>query len=426
MSRAQHLRFAVAAACFAVVGFLEKPIADRRPAAPDRRGAIRVTSPLDEGTGSLRDAISKADTSKERALIEIVVPSITLETPLAPLVNPEGVFLDVDADAAPGQVFEIDGSKLSEGALLTIDAPASSVSNLTLRSAGGRGIGIMVRSKGVKLHGLKLTEFEEGIHILAGAGAVVVEGSTFERNGTGVGVDADVSPVHIERNHFRDHVKAAVWAVSPEPAPRNSDPALFVDGNDFTGDRLSAVVIHVPAQVSKNVFHNPGEAAVYVSGSPVLRVSENRVDAGASVGIYADDVDGALLYKNEVSHSQVGILLRGSRGAELRENKVFGNSYGIAVFLDGAGAPNLLSENLVLNQRLDGLYMVGASPLLERNQVRKNRLAGLKVEDYIPLQGPRVISRPAERDNVYEGNGSDGEVRGEYRERPSVRAEPRP
>lgn len=405
-----HPLYPGAALCFAVVGFLEKPLADHRPLPPQLTADINiwVTNSRDGGPGSLREAIFAADRAKERVRIEIraLRGPIVLETALPPFVNPEGVVVDAPEGA------EIDGTRLPAGALLDIDSPRSEVSGLELR--GGAGQGVLVRSKRVTLRGLTLTGFEEGVHVLEGAGAALVQGSTFEKNGTGVGVDFGVPSVDLYDNSFRGHDKAAVWSVSPSPASRYSDPTIQVRQNRFEEDRLSIVLINVAARVEGNQFLRPIEAAAYVTGSPVLL--RNRVDASSSVGIFVDDVDGAVVEDNEVSNSlAIGILVRHSRSAELRRNKVFGNAYGIAVVLDRQ-SPSIVAENLVLNQRYDGLYVVGSSPVVQANRILGNRLAGVRVLDYVPLRGPRLAGDPALRENVLRDNGSDEVLRGEYRE----------
>jgi len=78
----------------------------------------------------------------------------------------------------------------------------------------------------------------------------------------------------------------------------------------------------------------------------------------------------------------------------------------------------------VLSQREDGLYVVGGAPVLRGNRALRNRGAGLRVLDYVPLRGPRVTGDPLLQDNVFQENGSDAPIRGEYRE-PRVRQESR-
>jgi parallel beta-helix repeat protein len=408
-----HGLYLAAAAVFAPVAFLEQPIAVRRPAPLELRTTTRipVTSGKDTGPGSLRWAIFTADQAQVRVSLVIHTRRIVLETPLPPLLNPAGVVIE-----APGEGVEIDGHNLRQGALLDIGSQGSVVSGVRFRKAAGQGI--LVRSSGVVLRGLSFTDCEEGIHVLAGAEAVTVEGSTFDQNGIGVALDPDVLGIDIHENRFRKHDKAAIWAVSPSERLRTSAPVLILR-NNFEEDRMSLVLIHVPARVEDNQFLRPAEAAAYVTGAPVLL--RNRVEAGASVGIYADDVDGALLDENEVSNClAVGILLRRSRNTEIRRSRVYGNGYGIAVVFDGAGAASVIADNMVVRQRVDGLLMVGASPIVQDNRILGNNQAGLRILDYIPIRGARLAGLPVVRGNVLKDNRWD-QLRGDYREAPEGR-----
>jgi parallel beta-helix repeat protein len=417
MSRLRpHALYAGAALGFGLVALLEKPVAARRPTPPEMRTAIRilVTSEQDSGPASLRWALYAAASAQGRVGIEIHSSRIVLETPLPPVLNPAGVVLE-----APGAGVEIDGRAVPTGALLDIDAPGSVIRGLRFRGAAGQAI--LVRSQGVALRGLTFTDCEEGIHVLSGSQGVTVEDSAFDQNGTGVNVDADVSGVSIHDNRFRKHDKAAVWAVSARPS--QSSAPLVIVRNRFEDDRISLVLIDVPARVEDNQFLRPAEAGVYLTGGQVVR--RNRVDAGASVGILTDAADGAVLEENEVSNClAVGILLRQSRNTELRRNRLFGNGYGVAVVLDHeGGGPSVIASNLVLNQSVDGLFMVGASPVVQDNRILGNRQAGLRILDYIPIRGARLAGLPVVRDNVLDDNRWN-EIRGEYREPPP--AKPRP
>ena len=201
-----------------------------------------------------------------------------------------------------------------------------------------------------------------------------------------------------------------------------SSAPLVILRNHFEEDRISAVLIDVPARIEDNQLLRPVEAGFYVTGGQVLR--RNRVDAGASVGILSDSTDGALLEENEVSNCvAVGILLRQARNTELRGNRIFGNGYGIAVVLEREGGPSVIAANLVLNQVVDGLFMVGASPVVRDNRIVGSRQAGLRILDYIPLRGGRLRGLPVVRDNVLADNRWS-ELRGEYREPAEAKLRP--
>ena len=77
-------------------------------------------------------------------------------------------------------------------------------------------------------------------------------------------------------------------------------------------------------------------------------------------------------------------------------------------------SPSVISGNLVATQSLDGIMIVGSSPVVRDNRVLGNRAAGLSVYDYQPARGQRIESRPLYGDNRIENNGMDEPVAGVY------------
>jgi parallel beta-helix repeat protein len=389
---------------------LEGWLSERRPPPPELRGGSRfvVTSPADHGPGSLRSVLFAAARASTRARVEVRTERIVLEAPLAPLVNPEGVVLDAPG---PGGC-EIDARAVGTGPALDLAAPRSLIRGIRIRGAAGQGI--LVRSPGARLRNVTLSDCGDGVFLAAGVTDLEVEDSTFAANVTGIHLPADAAAVSLRNNRFSKHDQAGVWAVAPAPslAPGRGDVTLRA--NHFEGDRIGVVLIHVPARVEGNTFLRSMEAAIYLTGRGVVR--ENRIHQGVSLGILADAPEEAVIEDNEVSHNlAVGIVLRSARNTLVQRNKVYSNGYGIATVLGDRGRPAILAENQVLGQLQDGLYVVGGSPVLRRNQATRNQGAGLRVLDLIPLTGPRVVAAPLLQDNVIRSNGVDVPVRGEYR-----------
>jgi Right handed beta helix region len=400
----------VAVAWLGVLAAFEKPLAERRPAPVEFSAAVEflVTSPKDGGPGSLREAIFAADQAQTRARVRILVRRVVLETALPPLINPKGIVIE-----APDPGTELDARALPEEAVLDLAAPRSVVSGLRIRGAAGSGI--LVRARGTRLTRVGLLDCGTGVQLAEGIDDVVVEESSFDENGTGLRVAAGVSGVSVNRNVFRKHDQAGVWAVAPAPPLEGTTASLVLRQNQFEDDRVSVVLINVVGQVEANRFARPGEAAVYLSGPGLVR--RNRIQAGSRVGVYVDAADGALIEENELDHNvAVGVLLRQGHRAGVLRNRVYENGYGIVVVFGDRKGPNVIAENLVLSQREDGLYVVGGSPVLRGNRALGNRGAGLRVLDYVPLRGPRITGDPLLQDNVLRENGSDSPVRGEYRE----------
>jgi hypothetical protein len=393
---------------------LAQPLAARRPQARRLGSAVEllVTSPRDAGPGSLREAIVAADRAAGRARITIHTSRVALETALPPLVNRHGVLIEAEDGA------EVDASGLASGPVLDIAAPGSVVQGLTVRGAPGPAL--LVRASGARFNQVRLKDGEEGIHLAEGVDDVLIEGCDFAENGTGLRVETAGAGLVVRGNRFERHGSAAVWAVAAEPPPAGSGPRLVLRSNRFDRDRISLVLMNVPAEVADNRFTAASEAAVYLTGPASVR--GNRIQ-GSALGVFADAADGALIEENEVDHNPaVGILLRAARATQVRANRVYVNGYGIAVVFGARGAPNVVAENLILSQREDGLFVVGGAPLLRGNRALSNGRAGLRVLDYVPRHGPRVPADPLLQDNVLEGNGSDRPPRGLFYE-PEPRAE---
>ena len=173
------------------------------------------------------------------------------ETPLPPLVNPEGVMIEaIDRDT------EIDGRALLEGPVLDLAAPRSVVLGVAVRGAAGQGI--LVRASGARLRNLVLAECDVGVYLADGADDLSVEFSAFEQNGTGVRLGGSASQVSLSENRFRKHERAAVWAVSPTAPLGAAAPGVVVRHNHFEDDRISVLLINVPGRVEDNHFARAG------------------------------------------------------------------------------------------------------------------------------------------------------------------------
>jgi parallel beta-helix repeat protein len=397
-----------AVATLGLLALIERPLAAQRPRAW-RLGTtvdLPVTSPQDGGPGSLREAILAADRAPGRPRIAIRTDHVTLETPLPPLVNRHGVVIEAESNV------ELDARALAGGPVLDIAAPGSLVHGVTVKGAGGAGV--LVRASGVRLQNLRLLDCDEGVHLAEGVDEVTIADSAFVENGTGVRVETRGGGLSITGNQFDRHGSAAVWAVSAQPPPAASASRLLIRGNRFEGDRMSIVLINVPAEVTDNRLAGASEAAIFLTGPSWLR--GNRIQRSA-LGVFADAPDGASIDGNELDHNRaVAILLRGARGTEVRNNRVYANGYGIAVVFGERGAPNVVSENLLLSQRDDALFVVGGAPVLRDNRALGNRGAGLRVLDYVPRRGPQVPADPLMQGNVLEGNGHDLPARGLFHE----------
>jgi parallel beta-helix repeat protein len=377
-----------------------------RPQPPELRAdsSLVVMSGRDSGGGTLREAITAAARFPGRVRIIINPARITLLSPLPPLVNADGIVLD-----ASGSHCEIDASAIGDIPAIQVTSPGTTISGLRIRNA--RDAGIFVRAAGATIRDVLIRDSADGI-VLAGARGAVIERSQFERNTNGVRIEGNSLGATIRGCTFRNHDGAGIWAVS---GVRNEAVALRIENNAFRNDRTSIVVVNLGATVVRNDIRGAVENGIYLMQSRSA-VRSNRILGGASGGILADRADNVLIEQNEIDHNaNVGIMVRSSSNAGVQRNVIYANAYGIASIFGDRGAPNVIADNLVMNHRIDGLFIVGSSPLLRANRLLQNGGAAARVLDFVPWTGPRVVSDPRFDANTLTGNSLNAAVRGEYR-----------
>jgi nitrous oxidase accessory protein NosD len=180
---------------------------------------------------------------------------------------------------------------------------------------------------------------------------------------------------------------------------------------------MSLVLGNVPALVENNQFTRASEVAVYLIGEGAI-VRGNHISDGAGIGVFAHTTQGAIIQGNEMDHNRtLGVLVRSAQNNLVENNKVYNNGYGIASVLGDPQRPNVLSQNLLLSQQFDGLILIGDSPVVRGNSMMDNRLAGLRILDFLPTQGARVNSQPFLAANRAVSNKFNEPVHGEYQTR---------
>lgn len=377
-----------------------------RPQPPELRAdsSLEVISGRDTGGGTLREAITAAARHPGRVRIVIRARRITLLSPLPPLVNADGIVVD----AAESRC-ELDAANISGIPALQITSPNTTVTGLRIRNA--RDAAILVRAARATIRDVAVRDSADGI-VLSGAPDGVIERSVFERNTNGVRIEGNSAGAVIRGCTFRNHDGAGIWAVS---STRTDAAVVRIENNAFRDDRISIVVANLGATIAKNDLRGAVENGIYLMQSRSA-VRSNRILGGAAGGILADRADNARVEQNEIDHNaSVGILVRSSRNAGVQRNVVYANAYGIASIFGDRGAPNVIAENLVMNQRVDAVFIVGSSPLVRANRLLQNGGAAARVLDFVPWSGPRIASDPRFDANTFTGNAPNAAVRGEYR-----------
>ena len=378
-----------------------------RPPSPDRLTLLvfRVTTGADNGPGSLRDAILAADRTTGRARVVVGVPRILVETPLPPLVNPYGIVLEAEPAGA-----ELEASQVP-GAVLDVAAAGSFVSDLRIQ--GGRA-GVVIRARGVTLRNLHVAGTDTAVLIGDGADGATIVGTAFVRNRIGVQIAGSTGKATVRNNRFEDHGTAAVWAVAPQAPDSTLGTEVAIVGNRFQNDAAGVVAVNVAARVERNVFDDQRGAAVHASGARVA-LEGNRIRGGRGFGIYAEGVPSGFMSGNEIARNcSGGILLRHVGNTRVIGNQIYQNGYGLVIMQSPAQSPNTVADNLIADHMGDGIVLIAASPILSRNRLLQNRLAGLRLSSMIAGRATDLAAAPLLTANIFQGNGHDDPQHDEY------------
>jgi parallel beta-helix repeat protein len=403
----------IALAVLGLMALLHNWIAARRPTSSNFKPTFifTVTNPGDHGTGSLREAIYAADTASARARIILAVPRVELTQSLPPLVNPFGIVLE-----GPVNGTDLEAGRIEEGPALEVSSANSIVQGLHISHAPQSGI--LVRSRGLHLLDLTIEQSDVGVEIADAVSGVFIEKTNFVNNRIGIRLGRDTLGVLLKGNNFNGQRDAGVWATSGA-SERLQERNLVIRGNSFRGNRIGAVIGDGTILIEDNDFRESGEASVLVFGSGAT-VLGNRIGNGAGVGVFADRTQGIVIEGNEVDNNRtIGVLVRYSQGALIQKNRAFGNAYGIALVLGQVQNPSTAVENTLFRQSIDGIILIGDSPILRRNQLIANRMAGMRILNFVAPPNQPVASTPYLDSNSLKANGFDQPVNGDYKTQPS-------
>jgi hypothetical protein len=374
-----------------------------------------VTSPLDAGPGTLRDAILAADRLSGRARILIKVERISLESPLPTLINSHGIELDVAPHAGT-----IDAEHLQKGPVLQINSPNSVIRSLRLVQARDRGVS--VNAPGVQLESLRISHSKIGILVNPDAGGCVVHAALLEDDEIGLMGTAGVRELRILGNIFRSNTRAGVWLVSPPASPAASETSadtlafrenIRIVDSIFEKNGSGAVIANQPTLVQKVRFlGNRDYALLVLEGAAQVQDSEFRDSTGTAISI-SSGRDILLTRNSLIGNATSAVLIKDSK-ARIERNTLKDNGAGIIVVARRQGVSAVITDNLITGTNADAITLIGAAASLQRNQILNNHGAALRVLDLVDEHG-RLHPDPQLRANVFKGNGSDQPVSGLYR-----------
>jgi parallel beta-helix repeat protein len=340
----------------------------------------------------LREALFLVAGATGPAGISIEVPSIKLETTLPAFVNSHEVRLMGQPEGA-----QIDAHALNEGPVLDVAGPNVSIEGITIRDCPA--IAVLVRAVHFRLAGSSIQSCDVGVEVAENASDTVLQHNKFAGDRLGVRFAASRRNSVVAGNDFTGDKEAGLWAV--RSAPDAHDEPVNIHDNKFTENGSAIVAGNVPVLVERNDFINPRDAAVHIVGAGAV-IRGNRFSGGASMGIVGENARGALIENNELEGlTAYGIMLRGSSNALVRANRLHNCGYGVAFVLGDSHNVSTAVDNTIIEPKVNGIDVIGDSPILRRNQVLRAHAHALQVEDFQPPDGQKVASQPVLENNVF-------------------------
>jgi hypothetical protein len=367
------------------------------PAPVASNAVITVSSPADHGPGTLREALFLAASAAHRTSIVITTSSIAIESALPPLVSAQGISVEsrpsgarIDARALNGgPVFDVAGANISIEGLHVLNCPAAAV---------------LVRAARFRLEMSTIESCDVGVEVAGNAADTLLTRNRFTKNRVSVRFASAAGNSSVDHNQFSQDRDAALWAV--RGAMDGGTEPVKVHDNHFANEPTGIVAGNVPVLVERNDFSNSRAAAVHLVGAAAM-VRGNRISGGESMGVVAEGARDAVIEANEIDGFKAyGIMVRGSANTLVRSNRIHNSSYGIAFVLGQPGAPSTAVENIIMEPQLNGIDVLGDSPILRRNQVIRPHGVALHVESFRTPDGRTVPAQPFLDDNTFGAGGA--------------------
>jgi hypothetical protein len=358
---------------------------------------VSVTSSDDVGPGSLREALYIAGSAKGHASVLIVARKVIVRTPLPPLMNPHGIRLLAQPPGA-----EIDARSLAGGAVLDVVGADTAVEGLVVRNCPAAGV--LLRATHFHLRASTIESCDVGVEVAANAGDLLLDANRFAMDRIGVRFAAPNQDAAVVGNDFEQSTAAGMWAVRGADAG-TTDAVIRVRDNRFTGNHSGMVVGNIPVAVEHNEFAgNAPDAAVHLVGAGAV-IRDNRIRGAAPLGIVAENARAARIEGNELSgFSSLAVLLRSCAGAVVHANRIADSSSGMAFVLGDPEHPSSVTGNTISDPRLDGIDVIGDSPILRDNQVVRPHALALRVTDYAQAGGQSLRAHPTLEGNNFRAN----------------------
>jgi parallel beta-helix repeat protein len=243
-----------------------------------------------------------------------------------------------------------------------------------------------------------------GVDVAGNAADTLLTRNRFVKNRVSVRFAAAAGNSSVDHNHFTEDKDAGLWAVRGT-ADSGGEP-VNVHDNHFAHEPTGIVAGNVPILIERNDFSNSRAAAVHLVGAAAV-VRGNRISGGESMGVVAESARDAVIEGNEIDGMKAyGIMVRSSANTLVRKNRIHNSSYGIAFVLGQSSAPSTAVENIVMEPQLNGIDVLGDSPILRRNQVIRPHGVALHVENFRPQDGQTIQAQPFLDNNTFGAGGA--------------------
>jgi hypothetical protein len=380
-----------------------------RPGRLEDHGAteIVVSSGADFGPGTLREALFNAARSSSRSRISIRVPRISLANPLPPVAHAAGIVIEGPADRTL-----IDARLIGSEPVLDLQTPNAVLRNIGIENAAGTAI--LIRANDFVGRNLTISGADVGLTTTAANSKIRITDCQLLDNRVAIQLGAAAQGA-IQHNELMHNSQTALWAVvAASRDPRSTPGVLQIEDNRFLGNRDSIVLGNVPAVVDNNEFQADLHNSITLrAGGAAVR--SNRIRGAGNDGIFAEGVNRVSIESNEVGEGPgAAIFLRSVANVMAEHNRIYSNAYGLVMQYGEGNSAVTLADNVIFSQHIDGLLIIGSSPIVQGNQSLRNGAAGIRVLDFI-ANGVKRTAAPLLRGNTLNGNGLNDVYRGEYR-----------
>src|SRR5262249_47506236 len=138
-----------------------------------------------------------------------------------------------------------------QGAVLRVDSPGSTVRGL--RIINSRETGIIINTANVELDGVEVSGSKIGLLLSSAASDCTILTSVFERNETGLMVEAGAPQISIVSSIFRGNTRAGFWFVAATGDASARERARIAD-SVFDGNASGVVIANQPTFVQRSRF----------------------------------------------------------------------------------------------------------------------------------------------------------------------------